>query len=350
MRRIPVFFFLILLLFALTGCGNVLYLSKLGWHQSRIAHDSAPVEEILQDEGLNADIREKIQFIQEVKHFGEERLGLTRTKNYSTFFETRGSILHVVTAAEKDRLQHYTWTFPVVGKVTYKSFFTQEGALEEKGKLDVKGYDTFVSPVDAYSTLGWFRDPIFSSMLLWDEVVLANLILHEMTHATVYFTGKTDFNEQLATFIGNQGAIRFLEEKYGSGSKEVVKAVQIREDDLLFSDWIDQAFQRLARYYDRTDSRDEKLKGREELFQSFKEEFRQIRYQFKSGIYLGFEKSDLNNAVLLAYHRYVQKLNRFQALYDGVGRDLRKVIEIFKNVKATGKDPAIFLEEAGSIP
>ena len=107
--------------------------------------------------------------------------------------------------AEKDQLKLFSWSFPIVGKVTYKGFFTQEGALKEKGGLDERGYDTYLQPSGAYSTLGWLKDPIFSSMLKWDDGTLANLILHEMAHATVYFKGKTDLNEQMATFIGNQG-------------------------------------------------------------------------------------------------------------------------------------------------
>jgi len=94
--------------------------------------------------------------------------------------------------------------------VTYKGFFTQEDALREKRSLEGEGLDTFVQQVCAYSTLGWLKDPIFSSMLWWSHAALASLILHEMTHATIYFKGETGLNEQVATFIGNRGAIAFL--------------------------------------------------------------------------------------------------------------------------------------------
>ena len=201
------------------GCGDVFYLSRLGWHQSYITFHSVPVEELLKDEETGSHTKEKVRFIQEVKRYGEERFGLRRTKNYSRFFEVKGPILHVITACEKDRLHPYSWDFPIVGKVTYKSFFAAEEALKEKKILDRKGYDTFLQQAAAYSTLGWLKDPIFSSLLEWNEGELANLILHEMAHATVYFKDRTDFNEQLATFIGNQGAIDFLTEKYGSESK-----------------------------------------------------------------------------------------------------------------------------------
>ena len=131
MRRIDdgllrLFLFLPLLFTLLTGCGNLSYLAKLGWHQSSIIFHSLPVQEIMEDEGVDPGIKEKIHFIQEVKRYGEEKLGLTRTKSYSKYVEVKGPVLYVITASDKDRLQPYHWSFPITGKVTYKSFFTKK--------------------------------------------------------------------------------------------------------------------------------------------------------------------------------------------------------------------------------
>ncbi len=340
------YLFLALLFILLTGCSNFLYLSKLGWHQSSIMFHSVPVEEILRDEDTSVQWKEKIRFIQEVKAYGEEKLGLTKTKSYSKFFENRAPILYLVTASEKDRLRLYTWNFPITGRVTYKSFFTQEGVFKEKQSLERKGLDTFIQQAGAYSTLGRLKDPIFSSMMRWDQVTLANLILHEMAHPTIYFKGETDFNEQLATFIGNRGTIDFLIDKYGIGSKEVTEAIHIQEDDRLFSGWMDQVYQRLSNYYAQEIPRDEKLKGREEFFQSIKKEFEEIKVRFKTDCYKDFEKKDLNNAVLLAYRRYVHRLGRFDALYESMGKDLRKVVKFFERVQSSSDKSALtpFLE------
>jgi predicted aminopeptidase len=342
MRILRLFLFFIFLLTSLTGCGNLLYLSKLGWHQSLITFHSVPVQEILENEGVGHETKEKIRFIQEVKRYGEEKLGLTRTKSYSKYFEVKGPVLHVITASEKDCLQLYHWNFPITGKVTYKSFFTKEGVLKEKRFLEGRGYDTFVQQAGAYSTLGWLKDPIFSSMLQWDEATLANLILHEMTHASIYFKGQTDFNEQLATFVGNQGAIDFLIEKYGKESKEVVEAIRNQEDDLLFSRWIDQVCQQLSNFYSKEISRDEKIKGRKEIFCSLKGEFRKI--SFKTDGYKNFEKLDINNAVLLAYRRYIHRLENFQAFYAYFENDLRRVMDFFKEIRTSGEDPSSYLQ------
>jgi predicted aminopeptidase len=344
MKRLQRFLVLIFSVITLTGCGNVLYLSKLGWHQSYVTFHSIPIQEVLDDRGTDEGTKEKIRFIQEVKRYGEEHLGLKGTKSYSRFLEVKGPILHVVTACERDSLQLYHWDFPIVGSVTYKGFFTREGAVEEKNLLDRKGYDTFVQPAAAYSTLGWLKDPIFSSMMGWDEATLANLILHEMTHATVYMKGETDFNEQIATFIGNRGAIDFLIGKYGPESKEVVEAVHSQEDDLLFSEWVDQACQQLASFYAREISRDEKLRRREELFRSILEGFAEMRGRFKTDCYRGFDKIELNNAVLLAYRRYFHRLDTFEILREHFEGNLKKVIEFFRQIQASKENPWSYLE------
>ena len=328
----------------LTGCGNLLYLSKLGWHQSSISFHSVPVEEVLENEGVDREAKEKIRFIQEVKRYGEEKLGLTRTKSYSKYFEVKGPVLRIITASERDRLEPYRWNFPITGKVTYKSFFAQADVLKEKRFLEMKGYDTFVQQASAYSTLGWLKDPVFSSMLRWDEATLANVILHEMTHATVYFKGQTDLNEQIATFVGNQGAIDFLTEKHGKGSREAVEAIHCREDDLVFSHWINQACQQLSDFYAKEISRDEKLRGREAFFHHLKEDFKETMASFKTEGYRNFEKVEINNAVLLAYHRYIHRLDDFQALYAYFGADLKRMIGFLKEIPGRRQEASSYVE------
>jgi len=343
-KSVRLFLFLAWVGLSLTGCGNLLYLSKLGWHQASISFHSVPVEEVLENSGVDPVAKEKIRFIQEVKRYGEERLGLTRTKSYSKYFEVKGPVLRIITASEKDCLQPYRWDFPITGKVPYKGFFSEKDVLEEKRCLEMKGYDTFVQQAGAYSTLGWLKDPIFSSMLRWDKVTLADLILHEMTHATVYFKGQTDLNEQIATFVGNQGAIDFLTETYGGGSKEVIEAVHCQEDDLIFSRWINQACQQLSDFYAKEIPKDEKLREREVLFRRLKEDFKETMTSFETESYKNFENVEINNAVFLAYHRYIRRLDDFQALYRYFGADLKRMIGFFKEIPGPRKEATSYLE------
>jgi predicted aminopeptidase len=334
----------IFILLSLTGCGNLFYLSHLGWHQAGMTFRSLPIEMVLEDEDVSLDLKEKIRFIQEVKRHGEEKMDLKKTKNYLNYVTVDGPVLYVVTACEKDRLNLVTWTFPLIGEVDYKSFFTQRKVLKEERSLGKKGYDTFVQEVAAYSTLGWMKDPIFSSMLEWEKATLASVILHEMTHATIYFKGETDFNEQMATFVGNRGAIDFLLGKYGPGSREVREAIQSQEDDLLFSRWIEQAYRQLSEFYERAEPKEEKIRGREALFQSLKESFQEVKERFKTNGYKEFERTEINNAVLVAYRRYVHQLERFDHLYEYLGKDLRKVVQLFREIRESKEEPSSFLD------
>lgn len=349
-KAIPLPHLLLLCLFlSLPGCGGISYVCHLGWHQGFILYHSQPLTDVLQDEGIDPALKAKILFIQEVKRFGEERLGLRRTKNYSTLLETAGPVLFFVTASEKDRLELRSWSFPIIGKVTYKGFFSYKEALKEKRRLENEGLDTFVQAAAAYSTLGWFKDPIFSSMLEWEASTLANVIFHEMAHATLYVKGQTPFNEQFATFVGNRGTIDFLREKYGPTSAELRRALEEQEDDLLFSRWIGGACERLSNFYRQEIPTEQKRKGREEIFRSLKEDFRKTRSRFKTDCYPDLEKMELNNAVVLAFRRYFEKLDRFEALYENLGHDLRRVIDYFQNLRTNGTeaDWAPWIKEDG---
>jgi predicted aminopeptidase len=181
-------------------------------------------------------------------------------------------------------------------------------------------------------------------MVKWDDGTLANLILHEMAHATVYFKGNTDFNEQMATFIGNQGAIDFLAKRYGSESQEVFMAVESQEDALLFSQWVDHAYQRLATFYSQAISREETLKGREEIFLSLQEEFREMQPRFKTRGYRNFDQIPLNNAALLAHRQYFHRLEKFERLYEYLGRDLRRMVEKMREIRASEEEPGGYLD------
>jgi predicted aminopeptidase len=148
----------------------------------------------------------------------------------------------------------------------------------------------------------------------------------------------------MATFVGNRGAVNFLLEKYGPASKEVRTAIQGQEDDLLFSQWIDQAYKQLSDFYERAGSKEEKLRGREAIFQSLKETFQELKARFKTDDYKDFERAELNNAVFMAYRRYIHRLERFDILYEYFEKDLRKVVQLFKEIRESEEEPSSFLD------
>ena len=182
--------------------------------QMTILAEARPIDEVLEDPTFPDSLKTKIHLIQEVRQFAVEELELVDSKNYTTIYDQKGrDVLWNVSACEPYELKPYKWSFPILGSFSYKGFFDLEKARQERGVLDSLGLDTNIRAVGAWSTLGWFQDPILSNMLYRKEGDLAELIIHELTHATIFVKDSLTFNENLASFIGTEGAKLFLEKK-----------------------------------------------------------------------------------------------------------------------------------------
>ena len=211
-------------LFVLAGLA-VFYRDPLayGLAQARgqfgILYNARPVSDVLADPTLPDSLKARIRLIEEIKKYAIDSLGLTASKSYTTFYDQRNKpILWVITAAQKYRLVAKEWSFPVIGTFAYKGFFDSTKAATAQKMLDDEGFDTNIGEVSAWSTLGFFKDPILSSMLYRSEGSLANLIIHEMTHGTLFIKDNLEYNENLASFVGDYGAIRFLKHRFGAAS------------------------------------------------------------------------------------------------------------------------------------
>jgi predicted aminopeptidase len=214
---------LLLLLPPLCGC----YILTQAQGQLRVLLNSERIGTLLADRNVPDQVKLKLLFVREIKAFGEHELGLKRSSNYESFYDTKGQpITYIVSACRKDRFEPYLWWFPIVGDVPYKGFFHKEDAEEEARGLKQEGYDVSVGTAAAYSTLGYFPDPVLSTMLDYPEEQLVALILHELTHGTIYLPGGTDFNEGLASFVGWQGALEFARRRHGISSPQYDRTVR----------------------------------------------------------------------------------------------------------------------------
>jgi predicted aminopeptidase len=312
----------------------------LGFGQAKVLLSSRSNEAVFRDPSISQETKDQIKFVLEAKQYAEERIGLKKTGNYSRYFEVeRGALLYVISACPKDSLEPYQWSFPLVGRMSYKGFFSLKEAQKEREKLEKAGFDTCLRRASAYSTLGWFKDPIFSSMLDQKRAVVAQIVIHELTHTTLFVKDHLDFNEQMATFMGDQGAIDFLSERYGEDSPDYRDARNILDDDLIFGEFIDGICNDLKQLYSRDLSKERKLDLREKVFREAKEGFRGLRVKLKTPSYLGFEDEGLNNAVLLSYRQYIGKLELFKDLYLYLGEDLGRMKAFLKDVEGSGEDP-----------
>ncbi|HEY9004748.1 MAG TPA: aminopeptidase [Ohtaekwangia sp.] len=215
----------------------VVYGVRQGYGQLNIVWNARPVEEFMADPSFPDSLKARLRLINEVRKYAIDSLGLKDTENYKTLYDQKGQeIMWVVLASEPFRLQPKEWKFPVIGSVPYKGFFNQQRAFDLKKELEAEGYDVIVRNPGGWSTLGWFTDPILSKMLNRSEGDLANLIIHEMSHATIFVKDSVDFNENLATFIGDRGAERFLIHKYGENSREYTTYMDEDKDYLKYVD------------------------------------------------------------------------------------------------------------------
>ncbi|MHA4741478.1 aminopeptidase [Dyadobacter sp. MSC1_007] len=180
------------------------------------------IDDLLKDKTFPDSLKARIRLIQEIKKFGVDSLGLEPSQNYTTFYDQQGKpLIWLITASGRYEVKPYRWHFPIVGTFPYKGYFDSTRAVAEEQQLIARGMDTDIGEVSAWSTLGYLRDPILSSMLKRKDGSLANLILHELTHGTLFVKNNLELNENLASFVGDQGAIRFLKHKYGPDSEQL---------------------------------------------------------------------------------------------------------------------------------
>ena len=240
-------------------------LVSYGWMQfkgqAHIIYNARPISEVLNDPTTTDSVKARIKLIQSVREFAIDSLGLKDTRNYTTFYDQHSRpLLWVITASEPYSLTAFNWKFPFVGEVSYKGFFDMERGILEDSLLCVKGYDTDFGEVSAWSTLGWFKDPILSGMLKRSDGSLAELIIHEMTHSTLYVKSDVNFNENLASAVGEAGALKFLKHHYGPDSPELNQYIFRKEDSELFTKQMLLATEQLDTLYKRISGLDEKLK------------------------------------------------------------------------------------------
>lgn len=328
----------------LTGCQLPYYLRN-AYGQAEILWAREDIQRALLREELSSEDKEKIRLVQDVRKFAKEKFNLNTDKNYGSFVQLdRPFVTYVVNAAEPWALKTYEWDYLIVGRMPYKGFFQEELAKKEKMQLEKKGLDVYLRGVTAYSTLGWFRDPILSSMLRGKPHDLVNLIIHESVHATLYIKNSADFNEQLATFIGNKGTEIYYLEKEGPSSKTVQLIQDENHDDQVFSDFISAEIDALKKWYSLYQGPKENSVKAQRLKEIQVRFSKNIQPQLKTSNYLRFAEIELNNARLSLYKTYMNDHSQFEALYEKVGRDMQEFLRQVQKLEDS-KDPAAILKK-----
>lgn len=341
-QRIFLFILLITILPVLNSC----YLLKQG---SYILRYSSRAEKIrkLEREGVAGREQALFNLVDEIRRYAVREIGLKENNNYTKFVRVKKNYLvDVVSASRKDRFDPYLWKFPIFGSFPYKGFFEYADAHREALRLQEMDYDVLVRKADAFSTLGFFSDPIYSYMADYSEYALASLIIHEQTHATIYLKNRTTFNEELATFVGREGALNFIRDRYGEGSETYQKVVSYRRDVETFYRIMNDLYSRLDVLYKSGTDRNEILRQKAHILEEFQNTIR-ARYGdfFKTDAFKNVTNLQINNAYLLSVHRYTGDLSQFYTLYDALGDDLHRMVEVILPVKKYRGDPEGFIAE-----
>ncbi|MDR2210719.1 MAG: aminopeptidase [Spirochaetaceae bacterium] len=312
---------------------------------------AVPLENL---DAADAETRAFIRRVADIRRFAMEELGLRESKNYTRYVEIdRDYLAAVVSACAADSFTRHEWVFPVVGTVPYKGFFDTAGAKKEAMLLKAEGLDVWVRGVDAFSTLGWFKDPLYSYMKKYSDYQLADLIIHELLHATVFVRGQAQFNEQLAEFVGTTGGRLYMAGRFGAGSPEYLAIDKDAADAGAFREYIRDLIKELEGVYgDLTLSREIKLQQKEAIIAAAQKRFAaEYEDRFSGENYRGFSTLPVNNAYLDLFRLYHEEDLFFENLYQKTCKTLpdpegppgiaglRRLIEAAKAIKAGKGDP-----------
>ena len=309
---------LVALLCLSAGCFQARYLTQAAGGQLALRRAAEPIDQVLADEKTPPRVRALLSEVSAIKAFGERR-GLKATKNYRDYADVkRPAVAWAVSACEPLRFEEKLWRFPLVGSVPYLGFFREKTARRYARELEREGWDVDVRGVTTYSTLGWFRDPITSTMLREGDAALgdlADVVLHESVHATIYLDDQTTFNESLASFVAPRLAAEWLasrseaEPSDESGARqgppearafEAARERAARVDRVLHDAWVE-----LDALYRSAVDDGEKLARKAEVLARVEGE-------------VGFA---VNNATLTGARTYGAGEPELAALFEACGRD-----------------------------
>ena len=331
----------------LPSCG-VRYVATSAYHELGLLASREPVDEVLAQGVLSAGEEQRLRLVPHIKEYGAT-LGLSATDNYDTYALGWDHTIWNLSASDPLAFDPVTWWFPIVGRVPYLGFFNREDAIPYEVKLRAEGKDVHLRTAGAFSTLGWFRDPVLPSMLRWSEADLAETVFHELAHATLWVPGSVDFNESFANFVGEASCERYLSDTYGPMSDELLDRQREQRDADRWTRLLHGLYQDLdAVYRDTTLDDDAKLTKKQALFASIPDRIRAGGFEAEADWLRWTSRQPWNNARLLQFKTYNTNAADFQALLDRHQGEIRPFIDEIGRVTKGKDDPFAALREAAA--
>jgi predicted aminopeptidase len=325
------------LISAPTAC----YLSRGAWEEAKILRRREPIPDVIRSAGTPSAIREKLKVVLAAREYAKDSLKLKTKDSFTTYSRLdHDTLVLVVSAAYRDTLKPYTWWFPIVGTVPYKGYFDFGAAQRDAKKLLDEGFDVYVRPSDAFSTLGFFNDPLLNTTLRADSLTLANTVIHEVTHNTFYAAGQAPFNESFAMFVGARGAAGFFRSRRQEQAAQRVEA-EWEDDKLLARFWSSVIRSLDSAYAAHPESKAARIAARDSVYAHTRARLvNEVAPQFKTINPVYAQRVTLNNAALLARRVYATDLDVFDRVYAKEGRDLKRTIgRVIALAKSNPKQP-----------
>ncbi|MEO8564003.1 MAG: aminopeptidase [bacterium] len=353
-RTVVVLLLLVLAYLVLAPTGR--YLLRAGWEEGKILARRRPIAELAAASTTAPPLRAKLELVLAARAFAHDSLGLSTGESFTTFSSLdRDTLVLVLSAAYRDKLEAHTWWFPVVGRVPYKGYFDFDQARAAERDLTAQGYDARLGAASAFSTLGWFNDPLLPTTLRADSLTVANTVIHELTHNTYYAPGGAVFNESFANFVGARGAERFFAARAQHAAAQEV-AARWEDEKILGRFWaalysrVASAF--AARLGDDAVHVAARIAARDSLYAAARQQIvHELVPQLRTMSPRAAERIRLDNSVLMARRVYLTELDAFDAVLARNGGDLRRAVSaIIAAAKSDRKHPFDAVRRAGGLP
>ncbi len=319
------------------------YLTRAAWEEASILRRRKWISMMDADKSLTPTQHAKLQVVLAARTYADSVLGLDAGKSFTMFSQLNSdTLVLVLSAAYQDRLQFYRWWFPIVGRVPYKGWFDFDAARREEARFRENGFDTELRPASAFSTLGWFNDPLLSTTLRADSLHLANTVIHELLHNEFYASGQAEFNESFANFVGARGSAEFFR-KRGSVGAAVEADARWSDEKVLAGFWrrlyvdVDSIF----KAHPGDSAKPTRLALRDSVYRAAKSHMvHRLAPALRTVSPRYLERLKLDNAAVLAGRIYQTDLALFDSVFVRENRDIRKTIErVIALAKAEPKQP-----------